>query len=103
MTHGVAIYNAIGEQVLDADGNAPRLVDDFVVSAGTSGSRSYPLVEGDLFAAACPETTFSTPFGFLSNPHVVTVSGFTVVWSLYNVPPYGAGYNTDTRILVFTK
>lgn len=103
MSYGLAIYNGIGAQTLDADGNASRLIDDFVVAAGTAGSRSYSSVEGEILAAACPETTFSGLFGFLTSPHVVTVAGLTVSWSPYGYPPYGAGNSSDTRILVFAK
>lgn len=101
MSFGLAVYNVLGVQVFDADGNAPRLVDDFLVAAGTSGSRTYSTVEGQLFAAACPES--ATP-GTLPNPHGVTVSGQTVTWTAYNTGPlWNAGRNTESRILVFTK
>lgn len=101
MSYGLAIYNLLGVSTFDVDGNAPRLVDDFVVAAGVSGSATYSSIEGQLFAAACPES--STP-GTLPNPHAVTISGQTVIWTAYNTGPlWNAGRNTESRILVFTK
>ena len=105
MSYGLAVYNTLGVQILDVDGNCPRIVAEFVQSAGSSGSYDYTgLVEGTLYAVAVPEVAYS---GSFPNPHTVTVSGYVVSVSydsvVYFLPFCGPGRLTDSRIIVFTK
>lgn len=107
MSYGLAVYNTLGVQTLDVDGNCPRIVAEFVQSAGTGGTYDYTgVAEGQMYVASIPEVAYS---GKYPNPHQVSISGYVVTVSALSlglVPGYpvqGPGWTTDSRIIVFTK
>ena len=104
MSYGLAVYNTLGVQVLDVDGNCPRIVAEFVQAAGTGGTYDYTgLVEGTLYVASVPEVVYS---GTYPNPHQAVVSGYVVSVTAHDLGGFlvrGPGWTTDSRIIVFTK
>lgn len=107
MSYGLAVYNTLGVQILDVDGNCPRVIAEFVQAAGSSGTYDYTgQAEGTLYVASIPEVAYS---GKYPNPHQATVSGYVVSVNAYSLglsPAFvvqGPGWTTDSRIIVFTK
>jgi hypothetical protein len=99
MSMGVKVFNADGSVALDVSRVTIRVIDQFDVAAGGSGSITY---SGDtysnLMAVAVP-TGVSIDGLARSQPVRVSVSGLTVTWS-QPVSGWG-GTSLASRVIVF--
>jgi len=120
MSYGFEVFKSNGTRVFSSDDKTFVLIDEFIIGAGSTGTRSYPgYPSGRVFATAIRtepgNTSGQCPSPGYTFGHAISLGGdanaATVSWSIPQYPAWGGnqflGYynavpSTNSTVYVFS-